>query len=135
MIRKIIASILALVMFVATSGFTLSSHLCGGNKVDTVIGFSNTTASCGVDEAIHNCEKGFEVSSNCCDDQFQVVKLDENYIQEYQDLNLDKDYMQVVYFILTGMIPVDVFNSYSFVDYSPPLIVTDIPVLIQSFLI
>lgn len=136
MIRKIISVFLAFVVLIMTSGFTVSSHICGEEKVKTVFGISHTDVSCGMEEEADNvCDRNDMITSNCCQDELQQIKLDENYTQQFTEVNFNNGFVAVLFTVVFDLFSSEASQEFFYSDYSPPPLVRDIPVLIQSFLI
>ncbi|PCJ23027.1 MAG: hypothetical protein COA97_12545 [Flavobacteriales bacterium] len=116
-------------------GFTVSSHICGGKKVKTVFSMSNADVSCGMEEVEIKCDTETQIKSNCCKDEFRLMQIDADYTQQLTRIDFSNDFLIAfagVYFDLfkNTTTDKDFFNN-----HSPPPLIKDIPVLIQSFLI
>lgn len=135
MVRKVVAVLLAFVVVIMTSGFTLSTHFCGGKKVKTVFNITNSDVSCGMEKNTNNCASKKQMKSNCCQNEIQLIQLDEDYTQQITDFDFSPDFL--IAFITSY---VELFENETtevdfFSDHSPPPLIKDIHVLIQSFLI
>lgn len=76
--KRVLATILAIIYFSASTGATVHMHYCMG-KIYSV----NLTK--GEDD----CNKcGMENSNNCCDYQMKTVKLDDSHNAVTNDINL-----------------------------------------------
>lgn len=133
--KKIFSVILSLVFLVTSMGFTISTHICGGKKVKTVLSIGNADVSCGMEKAQNNCASGQQMKSNCCQDEFQLIQNDEDYKQPLTNFDFAPDFL--IAFVTSY---VELFGNETtkidfFTDHSPPPLVRDIPVLVQSFLI
>lgn len=126
--------ILSLIFLITSSGFVISSHLCGGKKVKTEFGLTINKVSCGMDKERNNCVKGTQMQSSCCQNQFRLVQIDEDYTQQYNKVEFNKEYAVALFTVITHLFPEKSIQQAFYSDYSPPL-VRNIPILIQSFLI
>ncbi|MCO6499098.1 MAG: hypothetical protein J5I47_01830 [Vicingus serpentipes] len=135
--EKLLAIILSFVILVTSMGFTISSHICGGKKVKTVMGMIHSDVSCGMEEDnnSNSCEKGVMIASNCCQDEFQLVQFDEDCTQQANEVKLNKELSAVLITVVLNLVSLETTQEVFYSDYSPPPLVRDVPVLIQSFLI
>lgn len=137
MVRNLIAVFLAFVVLVTTSGFTISSHICGGKKVKTVMSITYSDVSCGMEEDSDriSCEKGSIMTSNCCQNEFQLVQFDKDYTQQLNEVEFNHDMAAVLFTVVFELYFSEITQEIFYSDYSPPPLVKNIPVLVQSFLI
>ena len=133
--KKIFSIILSLVILVTSMGFTVSSHICGGKRVKTEIGLIESDVSCGMERAENNCAEGEQMKSNCCQDDILMVQMDEDYSQKVTNANFSSDFVFVFVAVLCDVLPSTTVQKIFYNDYSPPPLIKDIPVLVQSFLI
>jgi hypothetical protein len=118
-------------------GFTLSSHMCGGKRVETVIGMVTDDVSCGMEKAENNCASSnpVQMKSNCCQDEFQKIQNDNDYTQREVKFDSSHDFAIVFIAVLNNLLPTNSVQTIFYKDYSPPPLIRDIPVMVQSFLI
>lgn len=136
MLRKVISILLVFVVIFTTSGFTISSHICKGKKVETVVGFRKLDVSCGMEEAKKemSCSNENQFNSNCCQNEFQTFLMIEDYVQQVFELNVSPSF--IVFLFVTMDLNLETgFKNLVYDVYLPPPIQKDIPVLFQSFLI
>ena len=133
--KKIAAILMAFVVVFSTMSFSISEHYCGDHLVDSAL-FSKAE-SCGMElqkkSPTNECSVDKE---DCCSD---VVKQIEGQTNLKTDLS-NLTFQQQVFVTAFNYAYVNLFegldeNSVPFKYYSPPLIVTDIQVLDQVFLI
>ena len=63
---KIFSVILSFVILITSMGFTVSSHICGGKKVKTVLSVGAADVSCGMEKNENNCATKKQMKPNCC---------------------------------------------------------------------
>ncbi len=133
---KSISTVLALLVLVSTFSFTIDKHFCGNLLVDHAI-FSKAT-SCGMDMHSHSKTEGTDSKDqdNCCTNQSISVNCQDELKTSFQMPDLNPQVF-VTSFIYTNInlfegLPQQVIP---FKNYTPPLIVKDIPVLNDTFLI
>lgn len=135
MLKKLFSYILILVVMISTTGFTLSSHYCGGKKVKSEISFSKHELSCGMVETPVSCSNKTTLKSNCCKNTYQNIVVEDNYTATIISTVAPITWATLmVTFIFHFELEFQIEKIF-IKDYSPPPLVKDIPVLIQSFLI
>ena len=130
---KSVSTVLALLVLVSTFSFTVDRHYCGSFLVDQAV-FSKAL-SCGMDMHSHS-ETDLMDQDNCCRNQNISVKGQDELKISIQSLDLDQQLFLTAftysYNNLFEGLPQQVIP---YRDYTPPLIVKDIPVLNDTFLI
>jgi hypothetical protein len=134
--QKIFSAILSLVILFTSMGFTVSSHICGGKKVKTVLDLGVSNVSCGMEKTENKCQTDKQMKSNCCQDEFQKIQIKDNYTQVFaKEKIITSDYVVLFVTVLFSFFPNENIQSFTYKDYLPPPLIKDIPVLVQSFLI
>ncbi|UJH89820.1 hypothetical protein LZ575_12430 [Antarcticibacterium sp. 1MA-6-2] len=128
--QKAISTLLALLVLVSTFSFTVDKHFCGSILVDLAV-FSEAE-TCGMEM---DFEMGIAEDSCCTNEKTAVEGQDELKIS-FNSLDLD----QQIFLTSFTHTFLNLFEGASlevipFKDYTPPLLVTDIQVLDQVFLI
>ena len=128
-IRKISAILMAMFVLLTTAGFSLNKHHCTITK-ETITSVNHVKGCCGTaDES--DCPKG------CCEDETEYVQLNSEISLPATALTITPDQFVAIiqYSVLCGLLDQDVKTSNKYLNYRPPLLLRDIPVLVQSFLI
>lgn len=121
------------VVLFSTMSFTVDMHYCGDTLVDTAI--FEKADSCGMESAISSTDCEI-VKKDCCKD-VHLTKNSQDVIKySFDDLTFNQQ-LQTVSFIYSY---INLFeglekNIIPFQDYSPPLVVKNIQLLDESFLI
>ncbi len=132
---KISAILMSLVVLFSTMSFSISEHYCGDLLVDSAL-FSKAE-SCGMEmeksSSTNDCSVDKE---DCCNDVVKHIEGQNELKTDLSNLNLEQQVF-VASFVYSY---INLFegleeNIIPFKYYSPPLIVTDIHVLDQVFLI
>ena len=143
------AYLMALLLFVTSAGFTVDLHYCQGKLKS--FSFLGKAKSCHelkmVDSAMKNCphhqkmmqdKMGCSEDKNCCSNKTKHFKSDQDQQIQTFDFVAGKQFTQflIAYAISLSDKP-SVFQEESndFARYKPPLILRDIPVVHQSFLL
>jgi len=122
--RKTIAISLIIILLVSTIGVTINKHYCGGKLADVSL-FLEATCNCG----------DSEMSSDCCQLGSEHFQLDEDYSLSYFDFNINPSVTAVLSITYLDFSNETCFSPVDFLNYKPPLIERNIPLLVQSFLI
>ena len=133
--HRLLSLSLALIVFFSTMSFTVVSHYCADNLVD--FSLFNNASWCGdlVDDSF---SKVCEISETpcCSSDQFDVEGMDDLHKASFESLTFDQQLFVATftYSYLSLFEDLDK-ESISFANYNPPLLVRDILLLDQTFLI
>ncbi|MBL4592306.1 MAG: hypothetical protein JKX68_00655 [Flavobacteriales bacterium] len=133
--KNIFSVILSLVILVTSMGFTVSSHICGGKKVKTVVSLGVADVSCGMEKVANNCATEQQMRSNCCQDEFELIQNDEDYTQQLTEVDFSNNFLIAFITSYVELFQNETTDVDFFADHSPPSLIRDIPVLVQSFLI
>lgn len=138
--KKIFAISLALILLVSNIGLTLATHFCGGQAVKNEIMLGHNHLDCGVPHMeAPACESKLSAhqhlkAHSCCENQYRILQVEDDFKSNLvQELNLDFALTFVqsfVAFALSAKI-----QKPQYANYSPPLLLRDIPVLNQVFII
>jgi hypothetical protein len=130
---KSVSTVLALLVLVSTFSFTVDRHYCGSFLVDQAI-FSKASV-CDMDKPSHS-ETDLMDQDNSCSNQNILVKGQDELNISFQTLDLNQQLFLTAFIYsysnLFEGLPQQVI---SFKNYTPPLIVKDISVLNDTFLI
>ncbi|NLP59036.1 hypothetical protein HGB55_12710 [Lutibacter sp. B1] len=126
---------MAFVVLFSTMSFTISEHYCGGDLVDVAMFFEADSCEMEMDMPSSTEDCNFE-KEDCCKDINKIVEGQNGL--NIQVVNLDFEQQLFIASFIYSYI--NLFegldkNIVPFKNYSPPLIVTDIQVLDQVFLI
>lgn len=124
---------MAFLVLFSTMSFTVEKHFCGSFLVDTAI-FSEAE-TCGMEMHDTSSEEGM-TEDNCCKEQKISVEGQKELKRSFDQLDVDQQ-LFITSFAYTF---VDLFEGLPeqvipFKHYSPPLLVSDIQLLDQTFLI
>ena len=133
-LHKVGSFLLGLMVLFSSFGFTVSSHFCGGEKIMAAVGFVKTDLSCGMKMKPTLCPEKNQIGSSCCQNVFEYHHLEDNVKKELAEIFVP-DFVQT--FCNLELIPLysSVLNRIYFDDFSPPLIVMNITLVHQTFLI
>ena len=133
--RNITAISLAFLVLFSTMSFVINEHYCGGELVASAI-FSKAEV-CGMEiQNTHTTTKNSLEKDSCCKDVEKLVegqndlKLDFTNLEQHQQVFI----ASFVYTYINLFESIEKENI-QFKDYSPPLIVKDIQVLDEVFII
>ena len=132
---KIAAILMTFVVLFSTMSFTISQHYCGGELVSSAV-FSKAE-SCSMKMQKPATPKNCSIQKeNCCKDIIKqiegkkVVKMEAQQLQNYQQI-IVTSFVYTYINLFEGLEK----NSFPFKNYTPPLLVTDIHIVDQVFII
>lgn len=132
--QRVSAFVLSLMVLFSSFGFTVSTHLCGGEKIMSAVGFVKTDLTCGMKKRATSCPNKDEIQSTCCQNIHEYHHIEDNVSKEKTEIFIP-DFAPVFFDIgLTPLFDLALNQTY-FNDFSPPLIVKDFRVALQTFLI
>lgn len=134
-LRKISAIMMAFVVLFSTMSFTFSEHYCGHNLVD--IGLFSKAEACGMEmqkpASSENCELS---KSDCCKDEVTQFTGQNELNTSFSSLNFEQQiFVASFVYAYVNLFDGLSLNIVPFKYYTPPLLVTNIQVLDQVFLI
>ena len=131
-IKAISNILLAVVLLVTSMGVTVNKHYCMGQLKDV-----------SVFHEAESCMKTMKMemkggcSMHCCENITEEFKV-EDFNKANFTTNLAAEYslLAVITYVLIDFDLISLAESYThYLNYKPPLIELDIPVLVQSFLL
>ena len=129
--NKTIAVILALLVQVSTFSFTVDKHFCGSILVDSAVFSSAKTCGMNMNSAIDASEE----DSCCTNEKTEVDGQDELKIS-FSTLDLEQQlFLTSFTYSYINIFEGKPLLEIPFIHYSPPLLVSDIQILDQVFLI
>lgn len=148
---RIVACLLAILMFSTSMGFAIDMHYCGDQlKSFNLFGKAKTCIEKAGPEKTKACRlhhhtrseghlsAGYHLEkSKCCHSKTVQVQSDQNQEVRSVELKLHQPLQQfIISFVFAFLIRPEVSQDISVAEaYRPPLIPRDIPVLTQSFLL
>lgn len=128
--KQIGNTLLIVILLMATTGVTMHKHYCMGRLKN--VSFNEHAQSCmklaGIDDSC---------PMDCCKDTSESFKIDDLQIAGY-DISLQTNYhllwQNSFNLEIPELLALDIIRVNQF-QYKPPLIVRDIPVQVQSFLL
>jgi len=133
---KISSVAMALLVLFSSFSFTVHKHLCGNKVAD--VSYMVTADSCGMEmnECTNNNSSQQEVEKEpCCKDVSEVIEGNQNQQQALQNLELQQ--VQFIALFVDSYINLfeEAYTATFTKEYSPPLIVKNIQVLDEVYLI
>jgi len=134
-LQKFSSLVLALLVLVSTFSFTVEKHFCGDILVDQAV-FSKVE-DCGMNSMVlDDMPSNMLTNKSCCTNTHLQVEGQDELKISFQNISLD----QQVFLAAFTISFIQLFEGATeqiipFKEYSPPLLVTDINLLDQVFLI
>jgi len=133
-VSNIVSTVMAFLVLFSTFSFTVDKHFCGDFLVDSAV-FSKAV-SCGMDMKNSSSPEEKLMAADCCHNQKIEVAGQNDLKVSFDSLELGQQVFLFTftysYLSLFEGLPNEVTP---FKDYSPPLLVSDIQILDQVFLI
>lgn len=128
-LRKISAIIMAMFILLTTVGFALHSHHCNIKK-ETITSVAHARDCCGTSDQ-KACPK------DCCQDETLYIQIDveTSLPASAHEFTPEQIVAVLLHCILNTLFCQEEKVSAKYLNYRPPLLLQDIPVLVQSFLI
>lgn len=121
---------MALLVLFSTMSFTVDKHFCGSFLVDQAV-FSEAQ-TCHMKAA----PEGMTSEKDCCDEQKVLVEGQKDLKISFDDLEIPQQvFIAGLTFSYLSLFEGIEQQSIPFADYSPPILVYDIHLLDQTFLI
>lgn len=135
MLHKILSVAMAFVVLFSTMSFTISKHYCGSVLVDSSL--FREAKSCGMEMQNSTNEDCSVIKKNCCTNEQIVIEGQDNLKLDFiAKLNLQqKIFVSSFVYSYINLFEDVAKENIHFKDYSPPLIVKDIQVLDEVYLI
>ena len=133
--RNITALSLAGLVLLSTMSFTINKHFCGDYLVSTSVVVKATT--CGMEKQMPSTKKDCSISKkNCCKEVSQLIEGQDDLKLNFSDISFQQQVF-ITSFVFTY---INLFegldtNIVPFKYYSPPLVVKDLQLLDEVFLI
>lgn len=134
--KKIFSISLAFILLLSNVGFTMGTHFCGGLPVKSELMIGHSHLDCGMGEMERqDCGDDLQVKAKpCCENQYQTLEIEDDF--KVSKASLDLSPVFVVAYIESFLnLAFSDSTKTQYVNYSPPLLLRDIPVLNQVFLI
>ena len=128
---------MALLFLLGNIGMSISTHYCGGKISEQSLWFGQLDLSCGMEtESENGCDNAeVLVKSKCCSDGHQSFKISDEFKLQKKSNQLEPTLAFVLLTFIVDDASFDSKANFQILNYKPPRPDTDIPVLIQSFLI
>lgn len=126
---------MAFVVLLSTMSFTVSEHYCGGDLMDSAL-FSKADV-CSMDMQKTSSENdSCDNDNNCCKDIIKHIEGQSDLKINFSSLNFEQQVFVASFtYAYINLFEGFAINIIPFKYYTPPLLVSDILVLDQVFLI
>lgn len=134
-IKNIASIFLAFLVLCSTVSFTINEHYCGNTLVNSSI--ISKAKTCGMDMSAKSPKEGCSIEKkDCCKDVVKLIKGQDDLKIDHYTLSFEQQLFitSFVYSYINLFEGLDK-KAIPFNDYSPPLIVKDIQVLDEVYII
>ncbi|MFS4468553.1 HYC_CC_PP family protein [Maribacter sp. 2210JD10-5] len=130
-LHKIFCSAMAFLLLASTVSWKVEKHYCMGHLMDTAL--FTEASSCGMDVAMMDMG---ESKKSCCTDEIIIIEGQEDLQFSLNDISLEQQQFLVAFtFSYSGLFQLETEQSVPEDTYPPPILVKDIQLLDQVFLI
>ncbi len=134
LIKRCTGILLALLVLCSTMSFTVHKHFCGPFLKDVSVILPSD--GCGMEMSNDMAACALDKKSNCCNDHTEVIKIQDDLKLTWNDFHFKAPVAITTAFLnFNVLITGDDYKHSTFIAYSPPLVIQDIPVMHQSFLL
>jgi len=137
--KRVFAIFLALLILTTNVGLTFATHYCGGKPVKTDVSLlGHFDIGCGMEDKDNSCDNPEipAIKSSCCQNRSVELSIEDDF-RSPKIIKNTVEYKFVAAFVTTyiNLYLLDASAETEYLDYLPPLLDHDIPVLVQSFLL
>ncbi|PHS65824.1 MAG: hypothetical protein COB12_06255 [Flavobacterium sp.] len=134
--HKTTSVILSIIILVSTSSFAVESHYCGEMRIDSSIFGKASKCMCERFESNNHSDETDLNMGDCCKEKVIVHDgNDEIQKTQFQLISENILFLQTYFYSYIKLFEGIENKKNLFKDYSPPLLVTDLQVIHESFLI
>ena len=144
LLRQITSLFLAIWVVLVSSGFTVHKHFCEGKlKRVAILGEASPCEHAQPVAEASPCpmcklkEQQKMPKNDCCENKISKLALEDTLTPVKALVDFDKHFrfVALVYFIFSELYSGHSAYYKDYLNFKPPLVAQDIPVLVQSFLI
>jgi len=133
-IHKLFSIAMALFLLASTTSWTVGKHYCMGHLMD--VSFFADAEDCGMDMGLSDDASKMEEKSSCCNDEVLIVDGQDNLKMSFEDISLDQQIFLVAFaHSYSNLFKVVKEQPVPNEHYPPPVLVKDIQLLDEVFLI
>ena len=135
-VKGFMSILLGIIFLLGQIGMTVSTHYCGGRVAQRHLGLTPTHLGCGMESDLYAASKDDceSVKGLCCNNDFQQVVGREYFDSSNHELTFSPIQIFDQEILLPEYLEQVNSSFFNLLSYIPPLLDTDIPVLVQSFL-
>jgi hypothetical protein len=140
LVKQILSISMAAMLLFGSMGFSWATHYCGGHAVEAKLVLGHSDIGCGMEQKQKDCDSGtkkvqFE-KQTCCQDDFVQIGVESEYkVVSTSEVAHNTDYIATYILSIAIQYEDASLQTPKYLRYSPPLLIQDIPVMMQSFLI
>jgi hypothetical protein len=134
--RQVISIFLSILLLASSTGITYAQHYCGEFEMLAEVTLGEKHLSCGMAMEMSSCDDALAKDHKCCDNEYTTVDTDDNFTKANFNIDFQQPIAarQVSISELLFVLDTEITQSIP-VEYHPPPLYKDIPVLYETFLI
>jgi len=133
-LKNITAICLAFFVMASTMSFTINEHYCGGSLVDTSLFVKADT--CMMEDMLMSNSDTASIKDSCCNDIITIVDGQDEVHQNGKQISFQHQlFITTFLYTYSALFSNNESTVVAFKEYIPPILVKDIQVLDEAFLI
>ena len=141
--KKLLSIFFASIMLFSNMGFSIASHYCQGQLVNTQLVHGTDNLGCcmaQMDNQLPEDCKSPDIQKSvkkkgCCENEYQSLDIDDNFSSKQVLSKATPQLIAVFIYVYFQLNSSDSDIDFAYSDYSPPPLEQDIQVLYQTFLL
>ena len=143
MMKRSLSILLSLIILASHMSFTIGTHFCGGEAVETRIILGEAHLGCGMMDMEESCADSENANltgedfdeTPCCENKYQTVQSTNEFLETTTSATFNVDFaVAIIYTTLNlEVFPKSIHKH--FTEYNSPPIEKDIQELFQTYLI
>ena len=141
--HRILSILLSAILLASHMSFTIGTHFCGGEAIESKIMLGETHLGCGMMDTEESCTDSENSSlagenldnTPCCENQYQTVKSTNEFLEIVAYATFNADLATAIIYTTLNLDLFPESTNKHFTEYNSPPIEKDIQVLFQTYLI
>ncbi len=122
-------------LLASSTGISYAQHFCGEYEMLSEITLGKKELSCGMVMEVPICDDE-DIAHNCCDNQYTQVETDDTFTKVSFDVTINAPF---IFYIVSNYELTETNNfltqNIEVTEDGPPLVVKDLQILYETFLI
>ena len=134
--KQVISLFLSILLLASSTGITCAQHYCGEFEMLSEVTLGEKWLSCGMAMEDSSCDDSQTKDHDCCDNEYTTVDTDDNFAKANFSIDFQQPIAASYVSIIELLLVLDTETTQDIpIEYHPPPLYKDIPVLYETFLI